>query len=91
MTQAAKARNEVTLRRWITERVALYLERDPAAISLSVPLATYGLDSVVALSLCGDIEEEYGVELEPTVAWDYPTVEALADHLGDQIAGSAAR
>ena len=42
-----------------------------------MPLAEYGLDSVAALSLCGDIEEEFGLIVEPTVAWDHPTVQAL--------------
>ncbi|MFF3062165.1 acyl carrier protein [Streptomyces sp. NPDC057909] len=91
MTQAAKGHTNVMLREWIVERVALHVEMDPGALSVSVPLATYGLDSVVALSLCGDIEEKYGVELEPTVAWDYPTVEALADHLAGRLAGSTIR
>ncbi|MET8629335.1 acyl carrier protein [Kitasatospora sp. NPDC004669] len=91
MTKAAQGHTGVTLREWIVERVARHVEMDPAGLSVSVPLATYGLDSVVALSLCGDIEEEYGVELEPTLAWDYPTVEALADHLAARLAGSTAR
>ncbi|GGY05491.1 acyl carrier protein [Streptomyces hiroshimensis] len=70
-----------SLTTWLAERFALYLSRSPAEIDPSVPLAEYGLDSVAALSLCGDIEEDFDLVLEPTAAWDYPTVAALAGHL----------
>ncbi|MEO3978986.1 acyl carrier protein [Streptomyces sp. CAU 1734] len=74
-----------SLSSWLADRIALYLQRSPSEISPSVPLAEYGLDSVAALSLCGDIEEDFDLVLEPTVAWDYPTVEALAGHLAEEL------
>ncbi|MGW4424417.1 acyl carrier protein [Streptosporangium sp. NPDC004631] len=69
------------LRGWLVQRVASYLERDPAEISTSVSLTQYGLDSVYAFVMCGDIEDHLNLTLEPTVAWDYRTIDALADHL----------
>ncbi|MFF4650448.1 acyl carrier protein [Streptomyces sp. NPDC001380] len=66
---------------WLVDRIAVYLRRSPGEIDPTVPLAEYGLDSVAALSLCGDIEEDFDLVLEPTVAWDYPTVDALSGHL----------
>lgn len=73
-----------SLTTWLAERIALYLNRQPAEIDSNVPLAEYGLDSVAALSLCGDIEDEFDLVMEPTVAWDYPTVHALASHLMEE-------
>ncbi|GLF95604.1 acyl carrier protein [Streptomyces yaizuensis] len=70
---------------WLADRIALYLKRSPSEIVPSVPLAEYGLDSVAALSLCGDIEEDFDLVLEPTVAWDYPTIDALAGHLVEEL------
>ncbi|SNS62544.1 Acyl carrier protein [Streptosporangium subroseum] len=69
------------LRGWLVQRVASYLEKDPAEISTSVSLTKYGLDSVYAFVMCGDIEDHLNVTLEPTVAWDYRTIDALAEHL----------
>lgn len=75
-----------SLSSWLTERIALYLDRQPSEVAPTVPLAEYGLDSVAALSLCGDIEEDFDLVVEPTMAWDYPTVEALAKHLVEELA-----
>ncbi|MFF1871321.1 acyl carrier protein [Kitasatospora herbaricolor] len=76
---------------WLVDRIAVYLRRSPGEIDPTVPLAEYGLDSVAALSLCGDVEEDFDLVLEPTVAWDYPTVEALAAHLMEDLAGEVGR
>lgn len=77
-----------SLTTWLAERIALYLKRQPAEIDPNVPLAEYGLDSVAAFSLCGDIEEDFDFIMEPTAAWDYPTVQALADHLLKEFAAA---
>ncbi|MET7644820.1 acyl carrier protein [Streptomyces sp. NPDC005426] len=66
---------------WLSARVALYLRRSPETVDPTVPLAEYGMDSVAALSLCGDLEDEFGLEVEPTLLWDYPTVASLVRHL----------
>jgi len=66
---------------WLSARLSLYLRRAPESIDPAVPLAEYGMDSVAALSLCGDLEEEFGLEVEPTLLWDFPTVTALVRHL----------
>lgn len=71
---------------WLVERVAEYREVAPAEIDTSVPLAELGLDSVYVLSLCGDVEDTWGLVVEPTVAWDHPTIDALAAHLHGEIA-----
>ena len=69
---------------WLRRRVSEYLSLDPDAIRTDVPLAEYGLDSVFALSLCGDIEDDLQIEVEPTLAWDYPTLALLAEFLHAQ-------
>lgn len=76
---------------WLVDRIAVYLKRATSEIDPTVPLAEYGLDSVAALSLCGDIEEDFDLILEPTVAWDYPTVEALAGHLLEEFENQGAQ
>ena len=68
-----------TIREWLLNQVAFYLQRPVAELAGDVKLVEYGLDSVYALTLCGDIEDEYDLEIEPTLAWDYPTVDSIAE------------
>jgi acyl carrier protein len=76
---------------WLIARVAVYLQRDPEEIDPREPLAEYGLDSVASLSLCGDVEEDFDVILDPTAAWDYPTATAFAEHLFKELTSAAGR
>ncbi|MFD7033109.1 acyl carrier protein [Streptomyces sp. NPDC059917] len=81
MKHSPSRHGEPPLYQWLTAHLAVYLDRLPESIDPTVPLAEYGMDSVCALSLCGDIEDDFGVAVEPSLAWDHPTVAALAAHL----------
>jgi acyl carrier protein len=74
-----------TLVDWLTNRVATYLNTEPAAIATDASIADYGLDSVFALTLCSDLEYEFGIIAEPTIPWDYPTIDAIAGHLTEEL------
>ena len=73
--------SEQTLKAWLTDRVATYVRLTPEEIKPNVPLPEYGLDSVYALTLVGDIEDYLNLSIEPTLMWDHPTIEALAKGL----------
>jgi acyl carrier protein len=81
LTLPARQR-EAALQEWLLRRLARYLGR--LDIDAEVPLAEYGIDSLVALNLYGDVEEELGLPVDVTVVLDYPTVAALAEHLSQQ-------
>ncbi|MFF1908878.1 acyl carrier protein [Kitasatospora sp. NPDC058218] len=90
MTTSIEQTQDLTeLRAWLTDRVAFYLEIPVEQIRPDVKLVEYGLESVYALALCGDAEDEFDVELEPTLAWDYPTIDALSGLLAEKIAEQA--
>ncbi|MEY9850035.1 acyl carrier protein [Streptacidiphilus sp. MAP5-3] len=74
------------IERWLMERLAYYLETPVGEIDPEVSLAEYGLESVYAFALCGDIEDKLGVTVEPTLVWDIDTVAALTVHLAGLVA-----
>ncbi|MDG4865067.1 acyl carrier protein [Streptomyces sp. T-3] len=74
------------LRGWLTARLAIYLERPEALLDHHTPLAEYGMDSVSALSLCGDLEDEQGLIVDPTLVWDHPTITDIVAHLTPRLA-----
>lgn len=80
MTDSAVDRS-ASLRAWLIERVAAYLECEPSQIDPAQSLADYGLHSVLALSLGADLEDYLQVQLESTVVWDHPSIEELVAHL----------
>ncbi|MFD6393442.1 acyl carrier protein [Nocardia sp. NPDC060259] len=73
-----------TVQDWLVERVADYLGRSPHQVDPATPLAELGMDSVSAVSLCGEIEDRWSLEIDPTLVFDYPTVAAIATYLADE-------
>jgi acyl carrier protein len=63
----------------------------PARIDPRRPLGAMGLDSLMALELRNRLESALGRTLSATLAWNYPTVDALVDYLADQPAAPGAR
>ena len=66
---------------WLTMKVAGYLHVAPDTIDIDTPLADCGIDSVLGMTLCADLECEKGFAVETTIVWDYPTIDAIAAHL----------
>lgn len=77
------------LRAWLVGRIAEQTHLPPAEVRADASLAEYGLDSVTAITLCVEVEEEFGVPLELEDMWEHPTVDALCTLLLERIAGAA--
>jgi acyl carrier protein len=72
-----------TLVDWLIDRIAVYLASNPAAIETDKAYGDYGLDSAFALNLSTDLETELGILVEPTIVWDYPTIDDIASFLAE--------
>ncbi|MFI0454592.1 acyl carrier protein [Actinomadura sp. 6N118] len=81
MTGSTLTTSADELRTWLIQRIAEYLEKDPAEIDAEATFEAQGLDSMAALTLCDDIEDQMGLVVEPTLAWDHPTIDELAAFL----------
>lgn len=68
---------------WIVAYVAELLEVEPELVDPTVSFDRYGMDSSAAFALTGDLEEWLGCEIDPTDIYDYPTIEALSEHLSE--------
>ncbi|MEI6251840.1 MAG: acyl carrier protein [Mycobacteriaceae bacterium] len=66
---------------WLTTKVAGYLNVSPHTIDIDTPLADCGIDSVMAMTLCADLEYEKGFAVDTTIVWDHPTIDAIATYL----------
>jgi phthiocerol/phenolphthiocerol synthesis type-I polyketide synthase C len=74
-------RTEREWRALLTDALAQAAGLPTDQISPTQPFVEYGLSSVDLVGLAGSIEDHLGHELAPTIAYEYPTVDALAAHL----------
>ena len=70
---------------WMVTKLSNTLGVPARDIDIELPFTSFGLDSINAFNLTGDLAEWLGHSLPPTLLWDYPTVQSLADHLGKKL------
>ncbi|WP_405150371.1 acyl carrier protein [Nocardia salmonicida] len=83
------ATHSTTVQDWLIDRVADYTERAPHQVDPTIPLAELGMDSVSAVALCGEIEDRWMLDIDPTLVFEYPTIAAIATYLTAEIAVAA--
>ncbi|GGC48562.1 type I polyketide synthase [Chelatococcus reniformis] len=72
------------LRNHVTQLVAASLELPRThAVDPSRPLEELGFDSLMNLELKASLDKDLGVTLRPTLAYDFPSIDALVAHLAD--------
>jgi acyl carrier protein len=81
MVAAGRNADETAIRQWLVTNIAAVLEIDAAAIDVKRPLEEYGLDSMQAVCLSGDLQQWLGRSIPETAVWDYPTIESLCKYL----------
>ncbi|MDJ0729824.1 MAG: acyl carrier protein [Crocosphaera sp.] len=73
-----------TVQNWLIKQLAEQLNLDPDKIKITEPFTRYGLDSIDAVTLVGDLEDWLDLDLPDTLFWDYPTVEKSAKYLEEE-------
>ncbi len=65
----------------VRETVGRVLKIAPARLDARKALGTMGLNSLMAMEMRNRLESELGRPLSATLAWNYPTIDALVAHL----------
>jgi len=60
-----------------------------AAVEASAPLMSAGLDSLSSVEFRNLLESKLGLQLPSTLVFDYPSVNAIAQHVGNTLAEEA--
>jgi len=66
---------------WLVGEIANQQGVDPEQIDVSDSFVDLGLDSASGVALAGDLAKLLGIPLPETLAWEYPSIAALADHI----------
>jgi acyl carrier protein len=84
MPETVTAANPVeALEGWLVAQLASQLSLDPSTIKVSEPLTRYGLDSIDAVTLVGDLEDWLDLELPDTLFWDRPSIAQASSFLAE--------
>ncbi len=77
-----------TLQTFVRNHLAKLLGIAPDAVALDRKLSDYGLDSVDAVLMAGELEEHFDIEINPASFIRYPTFETMIQGLADTIEAS---
>lgn len=66
---------------FLVDRVAHYAHLPSADVDPDVSFASFGLGSREAVLMSGDLAGWLQREISPTLAWEYPSIGAVARHL----------
>ncbi|PSF37574.1 phosphopantetheine-binding protein [Aphanothece hegewaldii CCALA 016] len=83
-TKSQKRPEASVIQDWLSSYLAQLLEIDLQEIEPQTSFERYGLDSSAMVVLSGDLQEWLGQKLDPTLLYDYPNIETLAQYLAQQ-------
>jgi len=87
---ARKGASHEEIQDWLISRLAELMRVSPEEVDVQEPFANFGLNSIDAVSLSGDLEDYLKRPLPATLLWDFPTIEVLSRHLSADATGDVA-
>lgn len=79
-----KYKSTNSIKSWLVKWMSKELFLPESQIYTSNSLLEYNLNSMTAMMLVGDLEEWLKIEIIPTLVWDYPSIDALAQYLAEE-------
>ena len=73
--------SKAELENWLLKEISVLIEKPVSEIDFEQPFAALGLDSTVIISLTGEMEDLWGLELDPTLVFEYPSIARLLNYL----------
>ncbi len=81
-SNGAPTREEI--KRWLVTRIESEVE-GLERVDVTRPLTDFGLESRLAISITGELEDWLDLELDPTIFFDFPTIVDLAQFLEEEL------
>lgn len=82
--------SEEVIRRWLVQRLARQIKVAPGEIDTARKFEQYGLDSIVAVRVSGDLEKLVEQRLSPALLFEHPSIDELSAHLATELGLNAA-
>ena len=89
ITQTTEPITEASVQEWLVTHIAAVAQITPEEVDIDRPFAEFGMDSMQLFQLSGDLQKFLGHEVSEIVAWDYPTIAQLSQHLASTFGAPA--
>ncbi|MBW4696818.1 MAG: acyl carrier protein [Aphanocapsa lilacina HA4352-LM1] len=66
---------------WMQAYIGDFLNVDAQQVDVQTDFERFGLDSAIVVSLVSELEEWLELELSPSLLFEYPTIDAMSQHL----------
>ncbi|WP_272010048.1 acyl carrier protein [Roseovarius sp. ZX-A-9] len=66
---------------FLTDAIARFTKQPAAGISQDAVLVDLGLQSIDAVLLSGEVEDHFGIELDPATIFEHETLESFAQEV----------
>jgi acyl transferase domain-containing protein/acyl carrier protein len=76
------------IQNWLLSQIAKEMGVKPDDINIQAPFDSYGLDSMLAISIANAGQKYLGLQLSPLMLVHYPTIAVLSQHLATELATS---
>ena len=86
--RAAEPITEAGLHKWLVERLAKQLDVPSSQIDPARSFESYGLDSIVALQVAGDLEKLLEQRLSPALLFEHQHIDDLTRYLASELASA---
>jgi acyl carrier protein len=77
--------NKDNIALWLKEKFGKACKVAFSKIESTDSIALFGIDSVVLVTIAVDLEEFLGKEIDPTIFYEFDTIEALSTYLIEEI------
>ena len=85
MNLESKSANVTEIKAWLVAYIAELTGMDADDIDANLPLDSYDLDSSAVVGMTVDLEDWLGRQLDPTLLYEYPTINTLAKYLAEEV------
>lgn len=79
----------INIKNWLVKRLSDLMQISVGSIDVSESFAAYGMDSLKAVQLSGELETLLNRHLPDTIVYDYPNVNVLSEFLATENVKSA--
>jgi len=76
-------RSAIEIQEWLISWLSKELDIEAIQIDVKEEFVNLGVSSRQAVILTGELEDWLGLTLEPSLAWEYPSIQTLSEYLTD--------